>query len=103
MNQTTFRKAEIILRPQQFQVSGPALLVMLLQDIISQKTSPEQMKDQIDELFEKWYVACSVTGEPISLRDLRYWNIERNEVYVRPEVMPEYWASHDVDFTDRSV
>ena len=24
---------------------------------------------------------CSVTGEPISVADLKYWNVERQEAY----------------------
>ena len=32
-------------------------------------------------LLKDWYVFCSVTGEPISVADLKYWNVERNEVY----------------------
>jgi len=27
------------------------------------------------------FVRCSVTGQPIALTDLRYWNVERQEAY----------------------
>ena len=27
------------------------------------------------------YVRCAVTGRPIALQDLRYWNVERQEPY----------------------
>jgi hypothetical protein len=27
------------------------------------------------------FVRCAVTGEPIPLTDLRYWNVERQEAY----------------------
>lgn len=27
------------------------------------------------------YVICSVTGRPITLEGLRYWNVERQEAY----------------------
>ncbi len=28
------------------------------------------------------YVLCAVTGEKISLNDLNYWNVERQEAYI---------------------
>ncbi len=30
------------------------------------------------------YVRCVVTGEPIPLEDLRYWNVDRQEAYATP-------------------
>ena len=32
------------------------------------------------------FVRCAVTGKPIRLSDLRYWNVERQEAYVSAEV-----------------
>jgi hypothetical protein len=31
------------------------------------------------------YVRCAVTGVPIRLDDLRYWNVDRQEAYASPE------------------
>ncbi|WP_375275444.1 DUF2093 domain-containing protein [Methylorubrum thiocyanatum] len=31
------------------------------------------------------YVRCAVTGEPIDLDALRYWNVDRQEAYATPE------------------
>lgn len=31
------------------------------------------------------YVVCAVTGRPISLDELRYWSVERQEAYATPE------------------
>lgn len=31
------------------------------------------------------YVRCAVTGTPIPLEDLRYWNVDRQEAYATPE------------------
>jgi hypothetical protein len=28
------------------------------------------------------FVRCAVTGQPIAIQDLRYWNVERQEAYV---------------------
>ena len=32
------------------------------------------------------HVLCAVTGEPISLEELRYWSAERQEAYATPEI-----------------
>lgn len=31
------------------------------------------------------FVRCAVTGRPIKLQDLRYWNVGRQEVYIDAE------------------
>ncbi len=31
------------------------------------------------------FVICAVTGNRISLEDLRYWNVDRQEAYSSPE------------------
>jgi hypothetical protein len=33
------------------------------------------------------YVRCAVTGEPITLDELKYWSVERQEAYVSPEAV----------------
>lgn len=30
------------------------------------------------------YVRCAVTGDPIPLDELRYWNVDRQEAYTGP-------------------
>ena len=32
------------------------------------------------------FVRCAVTGEPIALAELKYWNVERQEAYVSAAV-----------------
>ena len=32
------------------------------------------------------FVRCAVSGQPIRLRDLRYWSVERQEAYASPEL-----------------
>ena len=31
------------------------------------------------------FVRCGVTGQPIALEALRYWNVERQEAYASPQ------------------
>ena len=33
------------------------------------------------------FVVCAVTGEPISLEDLRYWSVDLQEPYASPEAV----------------
>lgn len=39
------------------------------------------------------YVVCAITGRPIALEDLRYWNVERQEAYVDAEASFEAWRN----------
>lgn len=32
------------------------------------------------------FVRCAVTGQAISLEDLRYWNVDRQEAYASAEI-----------------
>ncbi|MEA3051755.1 MAG: hypothetical protein QOG72_658 [Sphingomonadales bacterium] len=32
------------------------------------------------------HVRCAATGQPISLDELRYWSVERQEAYSSPEL-----------------
>jgi hypothetical protein len=31
------------------------------------------------------FVRCAVTGEPIPVEDLRYWDVDRQEAYASPD------------------
>jgi hypothetical protein len=33
------------------------------------------------------FVRCAVTGVPISLEELKYWSVERQEAYATPEAV----------------
>ena len=35
------------------------------------------------------YVRCAVSGEPIQLADLKYWNVDRQEAYATAEAAVE--------------
>lgn len=39
------------------------------------------------------HVLCAVTGKPIALEALRYWNPELQEAYVSPEIALERWKA----------
>ena len=39
------------------------------------------------------YVLCAVSGRPIPLEALRYWNPELQEAYAGPQEMMERWKA----------
>ena len=50
--------------------------------------SPEATARAYTNRMKEWFVTCSVTGEPIGVIDLKYWDVEKNEVYKSAEVVP---------------
>lgn len=45
----------------------------------------EYLDGEIRVLKPGAYVRCAVTGVPIPLDDLRYWNVDLQEAYASPE------------------
>jgi hypothetical protein len=45
----------------------------------------EYLDGEIRVLRPGAYVRCAVTGTPIPLDDLRYWNVDLQEAYASPE------------------
>lgn len=45
------------------------------------------------------FVRCAVTGVPIPLEELKYWNVELQEAYASPEVVMQ---RHQDEGTKRS-
>jgi hypothetical protein len=46
----------------------------------------EYLDGEIRVLRPGSFVRCAVTGVPIPLEDLRYWNVDLQEAYATPEV-----------------
>jgi len=40
------------------------------------------------------FVRCAVTGEPIALADLKYWNVEFQEAYASAEISLKRYLEH---------
>jgi hypothetical protein len=81
--------ATLNLQAGRFQVAGPSELVseinllFMLPDV-----TPATVKLGLDQIFEQWHVVCAASGEPILLCDLKYWDVETQKVYRRPELVP---------------
>lgn len=39
------------------------------------------------------FVRCAVTGVPIPLEELKYWNVDRQEAYATPEVVMQSFTA----------
>ena len=46
---------------------------------------------EFEVLRQGRFVICSVTGRRISLEDLRYWNVDRQEAYADAEAAMTRW------------
>ena len=40
------------------------------------------------------FVLCAVSGEPISVEELMYWSVERQEPYASPELAAKRLLDH---------
>lgn len=70
------------LKHGQAEVAGPPGLVKSIELIASRCGGDQSKAHEIGKMLLKdWYVCCSVTGHPISITDLRYWDVGRNEIY----------------------
>jgi hypothetical protein len=99
MLQIDNNKAEIKLHPGRFTIVGPEELVLMIDVIVHNSSlNDNERKFQIDNILNKWYVICSVTGKKIYLDCLRYWDIELNEIYINPNVVPSLYKHLDKDY-----
>lgn len=80
--------ARIQLQPVRFLIEGPPELVTLTHIAGTSSTDPEEAKWAVMDVWQDWYVQCSVSGEYIRLCDLSYWDVDKREVYARPELVP---------------
>lgn len=81
-------KAEMNLEHSQAKVTGPEELVSLVRSAVHGSSHQEEANSRITALLSEWFVECSVTGDPIPVTELRYWNVEKQEAYKSPEIMP---------------
>jgi hypothetical protein len=75
------------LMPNQFQILTPTELIVTSSVTIQSMDQGDQdtIKDAIETIWSQWYVVC-VGGELVSLWDLKYWDVEKQEIYARPRV-----------------
>lgn len=66
----------------QVKIAGPPGLVKSIELIAARCGGDHAKAHEIGVmLLKNWFVECSVTGALISVPNLRYWNVERNEIY----------------------
>lgn len=81
-------KVVLDLKHGQAKVVGPEELISLIESTVRESSYREEAGDRISALLSEWFVECSITGESIPVSELKYWNVEKQEVYKSPEEMP---------------
>ena len=96
-NPSKLQKATVILFPSRFQISGPFELIVLTQTIVRSTSDEEDIKYQVEQAWTNWYVPCAVTDKPITLDQLKYWDVDLQECYSSPDLVPNrFWhLPHD--------
>lgn len=84
------RKATLKLEHGRALVVGPTELVSLINRIPLITQDPFEQRQLYNKVVSNYYVDCSITGEPVNVAELRYWNVEKGEIYKSPGVMPLY-------------
>lgn len=87
--------ANIELMYNTFRIIGPPELAILTSTTIQQMDGrdSEDIQNAVYDIWKNWYVKCSVSGELVNLRDLRYWDVPKQEVYARPELVPDIYKA----------
>jgi len=80
-------KAEVLYKHSQAKVTGPIELMSLMNTAVRESSSQEEANGRIVAILSEWFVECSVTGEQIPVTELKYWNVEKQEVYKSPETV----------------
>ena len=81
------KEAQVLLQHGQVKVAGPPVLTKSIELIVSRCGGDEAKAHAIlNTLLKDWYVYCSITNEAISVADLRYWSVDRNEIYRDAEI-----------------
>jgi hypothetical protein len=82
------RPAVIKLKEGQFRILGPVELVISINNIKSLTNDTGVQHKIYLNIIKNWYVNCSITNDKIPLNELRYWNVDKCEIYKNPEIMP---------------
>ena len=82
------KEASIQLCPGRFQVLGPSDLLSTLSRITSMSDDPKIQHELYTKVVSQWFVVCSITNERIPLSELKYWDVEKNQAYKSPEIIP---------------
>jgi len=82
------RQAQLQLCPGIARVIGPPDLVNTISKIPSMTDDPKIQHELYTRVVSEWFVICSVTNEQIPVSELKYWDVEKNEVYKSPEIIP---------------
>jgi hypothetical protein len=87
MNKNITKNIAVLeLMPNTFRIIGPIELSIMTSSTIQSMNGkdPDDVKDAVYKLWESWFVKCA-NDEFVSLKDLRYWDIDKQVCYAKPE------------------
>lgn len=84
ISQVPSRLATVALHHGRFQVAGPTELTSEMQTVIDSCIDNETMRIEMQLLFSRWHVICSVSGTKVRLCDLRYWDVDKGLIFSDP-------------------
>lgn len=75
-------KAQLKLKNSSFDIVGPPELV----EWISKQGFAGS--NSYNNHINQWYVICATSGIEIPINNLKYWNVDKQEVYASAECVP---------------
>jgi len=82
------KQALIQLCTGRFQILGPPDLLSTVSRITSITDDPKIQHELYTKVVSQWFVVCSITNKQIPLSELKYWDVEKNQMYKSPEIIP---------------
>lgn len=74
--------AQVKLKQSSFDVVGPSELI----EWISKQGYAGS--DSYNNYINQWYVVCATSNIRIPINNLKYWNVDKQEVYASAECVP---------------
>ena len=80
--------AYLKLKPSAIDIIGPKELVGWITNLKHVQVGEHIKHQAYEKYLEDWYVICSKSKKQIPLNNLKYWNVETQEVYYSAEFVP---------------
>ena len=74
-------EAKLKLGHNLVEVVGPPELVSWISTLKKLPLPDMQKAQAYDKYMQDWYVRCCVSGQKIRVQDLKYWNVETQEMF----------------------
>ena len=79
---------QLNLGPQTKQIIGPTELVAWIQGVQKLPMAEHDKMAAFLKKLESWGVICATTGEYVPYSEIKYWSVEKQEVYKDATAVP---------------